>query len=225
MIDLDTFIYSDLHLGQKGIEKWESNRLKHIKNDESLDDMCIRHINDVVKDNNALCLGDFAFKRVAEFTTLLNVSNTVLILGNHDDKAESIKFNNFKDVVNGVWNYKGYNGGPIIWKLSNQDLTLVSALIYEIKSLNLKIMFSHYPLFYRDIEEMRNEESSKLIISRQKYLEKIYELEECNINIHGHTHSKDTGNNHTRRINACLDYYDDFKPKTLRELLSLNDIL
>lgn len=217
MIDLDTYFYSDPHLGHKTIGDWESHRHSYIENDESLEEMTMKRIDDTIKNNKAVCVGDFAFKSVSKYMNQMNLENTHLVLGNHDKGVKYYLYNapGGFDVVSTGIDYQ-INGIMFNNPLGENELN-VSAIVFEIH--DIKFMVTHYPLFERSENKKRNPEVSALIEERCEVLERWYTELNCRINIHGHMHSKECIDKSIPRINCCLDYQKDFKPKKLRDLM------
>lgn len=206
MIDLNTIITSDHHFYHKNITQFEPNRVTAMRIDgyEDHEEWIYENWNSSIsKNTNVLYLGDFAFKEIEKVSNNLN-GNISLILGNHDRKGKQV----YKDL------HQVFNGTILIedidyqYNLCIQDDPLMSGVIKEIQ--NYRILFSHYPLFNDCEYDIRNERIRKRI----KFLEYLYIKYNCNLNIHGHTHSnKSTFKN---AINVSFDY-TKFRYLTLNE--------
>lgn len=205
MINLNTKITSDHHFGHKNIVKYESKRKKQIENFNNHDDWLLNNWNSQIKKNdNVLHLGDIAFKGIQEFLPLLN-GNIDLILGNHDRKG-----NQTYKMLNKVYHdvYYETNEFEVNFNLKN-DL-LFSGLIQDISGI--KILFSHYPVFNNNIYDLQKEKIAKRI----EYLEELYTIFNCDLNIHGHTHSNPS--KFKNSFNVSLDA-TNYKIFTLKEIL------
>lgn len=207
-IDLSTWIISDTHLGHKNILQFEPSRLEQMKIDgyssEEHDQWIVDTWNKTVKPGETvLHLGDFAFKGVADYIDQLN-GNIILVLGNHDDKPHHSKFDGC-DVFDGFY----WAQGDLVNKVQHPD-PMFSGFIKEFN--DKKYLFSHYPLFDDDEWDRKN----KMIAPRVKVLETIYKANNCDVNVHGHTHSNESI--FENAINVCFEH-TEFKPKRLSDLL------
>lgn len=208
-INEDTFIVSDTHLGHKSILTFEPCRQTAMMIDgyDDHEAWVIDNWNSVVGSNDTvLCLGDFAFGGVANYSQMLN-GNKIMVLGNHDDKPHKQKW---KDggwtVIDGFYMHDKYMTVKAI-----HDDEMMSGFT---KTINGKrCLFSHYALFNDDEWDMQN----KMIAPRIKFLEMVYTTQKMDLSIHGHIHShvskfKDS-------INVSFEHID-FKPKKLGELIN-----
>jgi calcineurin-like phosphoesterase family protein len=180
---------------------------------KDFDRFLIDRLNSCIsKDDEVLHLGDVAFKEGYKLAKKLNGKIT-LIKGNHD-KDGHIEF--YKslgwDVIDGV---------RIKANIEEEIKTYIDSMKYRykkfekisclIKDINGKrVLFSHYPVFN---DNPYNEKYESITNA----LEEIFSLTNCDINIHGHTHSYIVGDK--RCINACLEV-NDFKPLNLEEILN-----
>ena len=209
------FIIADTHFGHRNILVHEPGRLQkaRIEEYEDFDRFLIDWLNSYIsKDDKVLHLGDVAFKNGYKLAKKLNGKIT-LIKGNHD-KDRHIEF--YKSL-----GWEIIEGVRIEANIEEEIKTYIDSMKYRykkfekisclIKDINGKrVLFSHYPVFndnpydkkYRDITNA---------------LEEIFNLTNCDINIHGHTHSYIVGDN--KCINACLEV-NDFKSMNVKETLS-----
>jgi calcineurin-like phosphoesterase family protein len=84
----------------------------------------------------------------------------------------------------------------------------ISCLIKEIDGK--RVLFSHYPVF-------NDNPYDEKYMDITNALEEIFNLTNCDINIHGHTHSYLVSDK--RCINVCLEV-NDFKPLNLEDTLN-----
>lgn len=133
------------------------------------------------------------------YEDILN-GNIILVLGNHDPKPKQF-LNRNVEVIDGFYHYMG----DILNKVQHPD-PMFSGFIKEIN--NKKYLFCHYALFNNDSWDLQN----KMIAPRIKILEKIYELSECDYNIHGHLHSNKSIFEDS--INVCFEHLS-FRPQRL----------
>jgi len=206
-INEDSFIISDPHLFHGKILSFERCRAEEmlIGGFNNHEDWLASNWNSVVgESDNVLCLGDFAFKMIKEASLMLN-GNKTLIFGNHDRGKQAYTKHGW-NVIDGV--YCDTEIGPM--RLMKGKDHLLSGLTKEIMGQN--IMFCHYPLFSNDKHDRRNDR----INSRMNILEKVYAREECTLNFHGHTHSRQTDINGA--VNCCVENVG-FKPVKIGSLL------
>lgn len=187
-ITLDTFIISDTHFGQDSISKKEAIRTKianHLGYKNHFD-LLVNKWNEKVNSNDlVLHLGDVYFKDGLKYAKKLNGKKR-LIIGNNDVN----RFENLKKIG---WKTKN----KIILKIDQKekikekiakkyknikDRIFLNGLITDIGGH--RILFSHFPVFDRKkndrYDEIRN------------ILDDYYRFCDCSLNIHGHTHSRDT---------------------------------
>lgn len=212
-ITLDTFVISDTHFGHNYILQKEPARMEILKDSyfKTFDDLSIKYWNDTVrKKDKVLHLGDLYFKNGIKCLASLN-GKKMLVVGNNDigkyeklknlddwKVVDKIKFKlddkkYFKDQMKKKWGDKLKN------KFAN-------ALIAKVD--NYTIMFSHFPVH----ERRRNERYS---LARD-IIDYAYDMSECNLNIHGHLHSRDSVKDYC--INVSIERIN-FKPLKLREIL------
>ena len=207
-INQDTFIISDHHFGHNKVGKFEPVRFSIAKKFGhcELDKCAIERHNDTVGDNdNVLFLGDFAFKGIEYFTKTLK-GNKIIILGNHDRKAPLYK----------NYGWKVFEGIHIDLNMDNsfvyndKDISLLSGLVKDI--CGKRILFSHYPVF----DDNTYDRANKRIRSRTVIFEEIFKKFNCDMNIHGHVHSKRTS--FDKCVNVSVEKLD-FTPVRISSLL------
>lgn len=214
-LDSNTFVISDSHFGHKNASKKEPIR-KTLAKQYGFEnfDMCSIHLwNQKIKDDDyVLHLGDLYFKQ--GWLCLNQLKGTKkLIVGNNDLKKYKI-LKNFDD-----WSIckkiqlKIENKQKILNKLSKKwsQKALKDKLLNTIVvDLGIhRVMFSHFPVF-----ERKKYDSYRFA---REILDDIYKTCDCSINIHGHTHSKDTQNKFC--INVSGEKLD-FKPIKISDILS-----
>lgn len=177
LIDENTFIISDTHFNHENITKFEPCRLEQMTVDgydeKSHNEWVIQRWNSVVKPTDVvLHLGDFAFKGL-DIQSKLN-GRKILILGNHD-RTGSQSYPAFEYVLRGMYVYDGNT-----YLRSETTDEKFSCLIKEINGK--KILFSHYPCTTKEYRRPN-------IDNRITSLIDLYGSYDCDLNIHGHTHS------------------------------------
>ena len=184
---------ADTHIGHKNILKYEPSRVQiALKNDyNDADQYIIDNWNSVISNNDTILhLGDLAFnhKDLISLSKKLN-GNKILLLGNHD------KSSNIKILIDNGWKIID----RIVLEVNDERVQNIQTMlenkyIFEAKMKKLfccyvcdiedtRIMFSHFPLF----DDNKYDEKYKPITN---VLEEIFIELDCNINIHGHIHSK-----------------------------------
>ena len=213
-ISLDTWIVSDTHLGHKNILEFEPCRLTQMRIDgydaDEHDKWVVDKWNEKVKPGDTvLHLGDFAFKGVNEYIKQLN-GNIVFVLGNHDDKPKAHKWWGSK-VVDGFYFYHDKE----VCKVMDVKDPMFSGFVKTLG--NIKILFSHYPVYDNDEWDRKNQK----IAPRVKVFETIYSAHQCELNIHGHIHSGKSDFKNSR--NASFENIN-FGPIPIKEIISKVDI-
>jgi calcineurin-like phosphoesterase family protein len=207
LIDENTFIISDLHLNHKNILLFEPIRNTQMRIDgfDNHEEWVIHNWNSVISENDVvLCLGDFAFSGVSEYAKQLN-GIKIMVLGNHDAPPKQHKWKNGNIfVIDGLYLY---NESLITRAVHDDDM--MSGFIKEIN--NKKCLFSHYPVFDSDEYDRRNPN----IKPRIEFLENVYKLQDCDLSIHGHTHSNNS--KFTSAINVSFEALN-FKPTKLKDI-------
>jgi len=207
-IDENTLIISDTHLGHKSILNFEPCRGTAMRIDgfEDHDEWIIHNWNSVVgPDDVVLCLGDFAFSNVANYSNMLN-GFKIIVLGNHDDKPNKQKW------VEGGWHvidgfYTELHG--LTFKLEHSD-AMFSGFVKDLNGV--RYLFSHYPVF--DVDEW--DRKNKMIAPRIEKFEELYTRFRCNKSVHGHIHSNVSAFEDS--INVSFEHLD-FKPKRFGDLV------
>lgn len=186
LIDGETFIISDTHFSHESILKFEPSRNTQMLKDgfENHDEWLINQWNSVIAPNDVvLHLGDFAFKNIQEVQHKLN-GRKILILGNHDRKGNQT-YSAFEFVIKGLWVQAGITHDHYLHSAMTDELT--SMLI---KNINGKrVMFSHYPVCETELRWAEGRPPSK-ISDRLLIAKDLYYDYGCQVNVHGHTHSK-----------------------------------
>lgn len=210
----DFKIISDNHFGhQTAFNDFEIIRQTLHTDFSIFEDMMIENINNS-NTNSLLHLGDFCINKMNQKKTYSNIKqrseeitikNKILIKGNHD----KIENDFYKE---SGWDYIIdqpiiYLDNELIFLENNLDFT--GSLIVDLKGK--RILFSHFGIFTND---PRYENKYKEQI---EYLQKIFELYKCDINIHGHSHSKST---YTKKsFNASVENIN-FKPISYNEIIT-----
>jgi len=210
-IDRDTFCISDTHFGHNKVIEFEPVRstIAHKYGFDDYEECLISRINEATnRDGVLLLLGDFAFKAIEVYSNRIEAENKIIILGNHDRKAPLYRQYGWK-VIDGIHHsFMGkYN-----FIYSDGEISLLSGLIKDIDGE--RIMFSHYPVFNHDEYDRKNERIAK----RTNIFEELYRGFDCNINIHGHVHSKDT------TFDSCVNVSCEplkFKPLTVGDIIDM----
>ena len=205
LITKDTFIVSDTHFGDYRMLEYEPSRVKFADSyDLDIDSAIIKSWNDTVKkDDVILHLGDFAYKSIQKYTKELN-GIKILLRGNHDTKSTDT-------YTQHGWDYVVETPIIEVNKTIYKDCDNTNKLIasYCTTINNTKILFSHFPLFGTDYKDE--------IYRPIKYeLEKIYNDFGCQINIHGHVHSKSLDSK--VNFNASIENIG-FKPIRISDIL------
>jgi len=204
-INLDTLLVSDTHFDHKNILKFCSSRKKIqnlCKKRETMEDILIKRIWEGNEEKTIFHLGDFAFKGITKYKSFLEKTNTILLPGNHDTKIENnYLYNGFSKVITGIY----INDE----KVKKRYPYFCNGYIKEIEGI--KIFFSHFPLFHEDPHDKK-----KNFYKGIKIMETIYKDLKCDINIHGHTHEKNS--KFKNSFNVSLENID-FKPISIREIL------
>jgi len=196
-------IIADTHFCHTNLLKHEPKRIEKMQMEgyKNFDNFLVDRLNlEINKNDNVLHLGDVAFKDGYKYAKKLN-GNFTLIIGNHDKKIhidfyKSIGWKVIEDIQIEV----DHNINNQLKRFNPNILAKTACLIKDIN--NKRILFSHYPIF----NDNPYDEKYKPITEILEFL--FYSLN-CDINIHGHTHSYQINNN--RCINACLEV-NDFKP-------------
>jgi len=198
------YIVADTHFEHKNILKYEPSRLIKAKEHKSnnIDRLIIDNWNKrVTTDDTVLHLGDVAFKDGYKMAKILQ-GNITLLVGNHDTQ-EHINF--YKKLG---WNIidtiiidldesikqSALEHINIFYDEEILNHKLLNCIVTQIN--NKKVLFSHFPLF----NDNPYDKKYKMITN---VLEDLFVYLECDINIHGHTHSKAAKEGFCK--SACLE--------------------
>ena len=206
-------IISDTHFGHENILIYEPNRLKKAKEAgyDNFDEFLVDRLNQYIsKNDEVLHLGDVALKEGYIYANRLNGKYT-LIKGNHENKTrieyyKSIGWKIIEDIqIEVEFNKEEFE--KIKAKYKSSSVKRAACLIKEINGK--RILFSHYPIVNDNPDDNR-------FPNTIKFLEELFNLCNCDLNIHGHTHSHIVKDK--RCLNACLDA-NDYLPLDLNEIL------
>jgi calcineurin-like phosphoesterase family protein len=212
-ISVKTFDYiiADTHFNHTNMLSYELSRIEQTKLSgyNSFEAMIIDNWNKTINTNtNVLHLGDVAFGDGYKLVEKLN-GNITLIIGNHDKKEHIIfyKQQKWKIIDKIVLDIPKAHlvQNQLSKQFSKEQLSnnLLACLVMDID--NKRIMFSHFPVFDNNPYDKKYKKITEV-------LELIFEITNCDINIHGHTHSKKANKDFC--INACLEL-NNFKPLEL----------
>lgn len=211
-ITLDTYIISDTHFGQDSVAKREQIRnmiAKQLGYKNHFDLLVDNWNAKVGKNCNILHLGDVYFKDGLSYVKKLN-GNKGLVIGNND-------VNKFEKLLNLGWKTKN----KVILKINERqkvrekikrkyknidEKIFLNGIIVDIAGE--RILFSHFPVFNRK----KNDKFNKI----RDVLDDYYRFSDCSLNIHGHTHSKDTNNSFCINL-SCEKTM--LSPKRLKDIL------
>lgn len=213
LITEDTFIISDTHFGHSNMIAYEPSRtfladLQSVSGGAGADIVnkvyhkLADNWNAVIgKNDTVLHLGDFVWGGRDNIRTWVNRLNgrIILIKGNHDRDA-SVYLELGIEVIEGIL----VNGEHI------PASKYVNALITEINGL--MIMFSHYPV---EEDGIKRDEKFNPAISK---LFEIFIEYNCDINVHGHVHSRSLeGSLYCRNVSVEVM---GFKPVRIGDILN-----
>ena len=211
LITEDTFIISDTHFGHFNMIAFEPSRtfladLQSVSGGADLVNKVYHKLADnwnavVGKNDTVLHLGDFVWggrDTIRTWTSRLN-GRIILIKGNHDRNA--LVYPEFGiEVIEGILVDGKHIPAP----------KYVNALITEVNGL--RIMFSHLP-----VEEDRIKRDEKFNPAISKLFEIFMEYN-CDINVHGHVHSRSLeGSAYCRNVSVEVM---GFKPVRIGEILN-----
>jgi len=206
-------IISDTHFGHQNILIYEPNRLKKAKESgyDNVDEFLVDRINSHILENDeVLHLGDVALREGYVYAKKLKGKYT-LIKGNHENTTrinyyKAIGWNVIEDIQIEI-EYDKNKLEEIKSKYKKSTIKRVACLVKEMEGKI--ILFSHYPIINDNPDDDRFQNTSK-------FLEELFNLCNCDINIHGHTHSHIVKDK--RCFNASLDA-NDLLPLDLDEIL------
>lgn len=213
-ITLDTFVIADTHFGQDSIARKETIRnemAKYYSYNNHFEYMVEIWNAAIKKDDKVLHLGDVYFKNGLKYIKKLNGSKH-LIIGNNDVKK-------YKNLIKLGWSAKNKMVLNIERKRAIKEEIkrkygklakniYLNGIITDIGGH--RILFSHFPVFNR-------KKNDRYTFVRD-ILDDYYKLAQCSLNIHGHTHSKQTDNPFCINL-SCENTM--LKPIRLREILGL----
>ncbi len=207
LINENTYIWSDQHFGHNNVTKFEPIRDSFMKANKiiNLDDYMINKWNEIAsKGNVVLSLGDLAFKGISEYSKQI-IGEKILLKGNHDRDTNFI-YNDagFKIIDSAFVNIKGKD-----YRIDKKYHNLLTCYIKEI--CGVKILFSHFPIYDNNPYDVKFEPVRKI-------LESLYEDFSCDVNIYGHTHSKESAFKNS--INVCVEKLN-FEPIQIKTLLEM----
>ncbi len=214
----NTFVISDTHFGHANIMRSEplrSTLVNSAKGDVSnyvdltaaADCKMTDNWNSVVSANdNILHLGDAVWggkNKITKYIKELN-GRIYLIKGNHDaDNAT------YKELgINVIENIHLFIDGS--YDIIPTKHKYANAIITEINGK--RIMFSHFPVVNDIVEDMEN------FAGITKELYEIFKNYNCNLNIHGHTHSQSIKIASFCK-NVSVEAIGDFKPHKIGEII------
>lgn len=189
-ITFDTYLISDTHFGQNIITKKEPTRniIADYLGYQNHFNLIVDNWNRKVSNNDyVLHLGDVYFKDGLSYVKKLN-GNKRLVIGNND----VTKFQNLQKLG---WQTKN----KIILKIPQknkirekirmkygkiEEKIFLNGIIVDIDKE--RILFSHFPVF--------NRKPNDRFDYIRGVLDDYFRFSGCSLNIHGHTHSKDTNN-------------------------------
>lgn len=212
----ETFIISDSHFGHKKVLEKEPlrNALAWKNGFMDFDSFSVHMWNKrVLEDDFILHLGDLYFKD--GWKQLLKLQGRKkLLVGNNDLKKYHL-LNEFEDwQVCKKISLKFEGKKPIFQKLKKKwgvnvlKDKLLNAIVLDIGKE--RVMFSHFPV-------MNRKKNDRYACTRD-VLDELYRLCECSLNIHGHTHSKNTKNPFCINVSGEIV---GFQPIKIGEALSM----
>jgi calcineurin-like phosphoesterase family protein len=221
LINKDTYIISDMHLGHKNILEFEPIRKKYMEKlgYETHEDMIIGEYNKVIsKDDIVLHIGDFSFNSPAQWVEKLN-GRKVIILGNHDSKGIE-SFGNVEYIFKGLFlefNNKVFHTNLLspIDNYKKDDL-----LSIVIKSFGDDIGycgFSHYPSTGLNEFDRKNQN----IYKRSKIAKEFFDENNVDNIFYGHVHSETIipdANDYKNYYNVSAEVLE-FKPRKIGSFL------
>lgn len=191
------YVISDTHFGHDNIKIYEPIRQQY--GDEHL----IALWNSVVSpQDEVLHLGDFAFKSYGwDMIKQLN-GKVTLLKGNHDIKKEKkalyeLGFVRIIDSIEIELPHHAKIMHTLKQRFSKETLHHVICLVQEIQGK--KILFSHYPPFYDDPYDTKQE-----VLETKEVLRAVFDATKCDVCYHGHIHSKKSSD--PRCINVSVEH-------------------
>ena len=206
LIPINSILTSDTHFGDKNIYRFAKDRKKISKNN-LIEEEIFNRIWKKDSSRTVFLLGDFILNGISKHLHLFkqkNISPTIFLPGNHDNAS----LKSYKEVF-GFKVVKGvYLNGKKLTHIKYSNYIYLNAIIQDIDGV--RVMFSHFPVFDFSPYD-RNKNFYKTI----KKLEELYRTYNCELNIHGHTHYKNS--NYNRSVNVCFDV--NFEPFELNDII------
>jgi len=200
------FLVSDTHFNDLSMLESEPSRLICQDSFESFEEFLAYNWNNKVSKNDfVLHLGDFISKDTETFFNKFKLNGRIILIrGNHDrdDILSAINDKFYLIISELIWLKK--EGTEYSVEVINSEDSRPAGLITECRGK--RILFSHYPVYEYDEYD----------IEEVGYLREIFEKNRCNLNIHGHVHSK--LEMHPALVNASVERID-FTPKRLSDLV------
>ena len=194
---MSVYLIADTHFGHDAIKLYEPMR-------ESISDAQIIELwNSVVSDEDeVLHLGDFAFKSPGWDYAKALKGKITLLKGNHDFKKSTsfLQEHGFVRVIDSIVLDIPLKEKQTIEQRLHDSFSkeLLGSCVCWIQDINhQRILFSHYPCFYEDVY------AKAIEIERKVVLESLFEWCHCDVNYHGHIHSKI--NEDTRCVNVSVE--------------------
>ena len=223
-LNKDTYIISDNHFYHKNILKYEPVRTELINNSkQNTQEKLMKQLwNETVSnEDEIICLGDIYFGGVKEFkkfSILGELSGQKhLLMGNHDNltitRYNEMGFNvvGKEGLILSESILKDQKMLKEISKIKKQHNDIKKRLFYFIIQDfgDKRVMFTHFPI-------KSNSDYDNKYQPIVDVLYKIFELTNCDYNIHGHTHSKNIEDK--RIINVSAEIIG-LKPIKISKLL------
>ncbi|PAF43321.1 metallophosphoesterase [Helicobacter sp. 11S03491-1] len=215
-LTLDTFIISDSHFGHQDVLVKEPLRQLFARKHgfQDFDAYSVNMWNaQVNRDDFVLHLGDLYFNRGWKY--LLELEGTKkLLVGNNDLK----KYKRLQDFTD--WSVckkiklKIKDKKKILKKIGDKwgkDIfkdKLLNAIVIDMAGE--RIMFSHFPV-------MDRKKNDRYACTRE-VLDSLYKICDCSLNIHGHTHSRNTKNSFCLNVSAEKT---NFMPIKIRDVMAM----
>jgi len=204
----NSYVIGDTHFFHENIVKYEYKRLKFWeKGFSNQEDWLISEWNEIVEDNDiVLHLGDVLFKDSSRLSIMEKLKGRkILIMGNHDKRNNIGVYQKYFEAVIGEGSVIIFIKGKLQILKTNHHLA--NGFLTEIEGK--RVMFTHYPVY-------PGEEYDTPITQS---LRNIFEKYNCDLNIHGHTHSTSVDN--PKLFNASVENIN-FKPMKIKDILKMN---
>ena len=209
------YVIADTHFNHTNMLSYEPTRVEQTKINgyKLFENMLIDNWNKTIdKSTEILHLGDVAFSDGYKISEKLN-GKVTLIIGNHDKKEHIIfyKQQKWKIIDKIVLDIPKAHlvQNKLFKQFTKEQLSnsLLACLVMNIN--NKRVMFSHFPVFDNNPYDKKYKKITEV-------LELIFEITNCDLNIHGHTHSKKANKDFC--INACLEL-NNFQPIDIKSKL------